>query len=738
MSGSESEGSDGYEHPGFSLAAEIRDRVTKASKTRAKETGEGRGGEGGGERGWCRLYTSLATNLNVVISRVLSDSLYGNVVILTPSESDLPLAASLQQLVMSCPSENFAQASFVTRASKAVDGGFVGTSVHPDKTVYTLTAETVKGFCALLYPLLDAIFLPQVQASELKKIVNRHKAGGKSGRKSNWEHEPSCLEEESASYTDKLLQDLQRTIYSSRCAYHYSANNMRQVDKVTLKELREYHLKHYRPSNCYVILAGPIAETDVELVLQCIQSFEEENLDPAILKGLGADHPQPYLPTETPRLRQPDLQKAAETELLRLTTMRKAGSTVGKPGSTVGSLPRVPLTRYSSTLMDNSFHLDIPRAITTHNRGLSAALTAEPMAGADMDLSLTVNFIFQGPDFASYLEFQAARLLAEYVQQSYNTKYAEPLSAGAAGVPSTASDADTASSTAGAAIGLQLSWFDRKYPLIIFSQHCGELEQATKARSRFCRLLSRLALPNARADALTVKQAFKEYRTGRGKEGDGGKEGEGSKEGEKGRAKDRGKDSDLLASGFYHVVQQNQRTAHEEHLWRSDFDVVSKQAIWSSCCDLRDLPLALQTLESCFFGVEEELLSMPLSRFREVLRLHFSDPVTVLKVVDIAASDLPMNNELDGFHAQNSPDALGDEFACDINDCFAGKDKEREGEGGEGGDGGDGGERGFGLGLTRLTSTRVDVNKLGSCKEIESWSLIDPDVKDYLQTIGLT
>eukprot|EP01053_Blabericola_migrator_P006928 Blabericola_migrator_1__6927@NODE_350_length_9522_cov_308_885246_g281_i0_p2_GENE_NODE_350_length_9522_cov_308_885246_g281_i0NODE_350_length_9522_cov_308_885246_g281_i0_p2_ORF_typecomplete_len619_score64_45Peptidase_M16_C/PF05193_21/1_8e07Peptidase_M16/PF00675_20/0_00047Peptidase_M16/PF00675_20/1_8e04TagF_N/PF09867_9/30TagF_N/PF09867_9/1_2_NODE_350_length_9522_cov_308_885246_g281_i02082064 len=212
---------------------------------------------------------SAKTCLHLILCQVPSDNIYGNILFLTKASSEKPLAAVVQRLT-SCGSENF-QEDFVSKLGRGLNA-YTGTVVHADQSIYTINTESENGLLAMLPPYLDALFRPLITEEAYCKHVHTPSSvaetPGSSRRKGNMYRD--LLE---ISRQKNRPVNIDELIYPKGTPYVFNIQGTADaLTKIDIDESRAFHQHYYRPSNCFIVLAGTM---DEYRILNVVKDFED-------------------------------------------------------------------------------------------------------------------------------------------------------------------------------------------------------------------------------------------------------------------------------------------------------------------------------------------------------------------------------------------------------------------------------------------------------------------------------
>eukprot|EP01055_Gregarina_sp_Pseudo9_P005160 Gregarina_sp_Pseudo_9__5159@NODE_550_length_2597_cov_6_321736_g520_i0_p1_GENE_NODE_550_length_2597_cov_6_321736_g520_i0NODE_550_length_2597_cov_6_321736_g520_i0_p1_ORF_typecomplete_len613_score153_97Peptidase_M16_C/PF05193_21/5e03Peptidase_M16_C/PF05193_21/1_3e07Peptidase_M16/PF00675_20/0_084_NODE_550_length_2597_cov_6_321736_g520_i01171955 len=369
---------------------------------------------------------SVTTGLHLVVCQVPSDTVYGNFMFLTKASSDKPLAAVVQRLT-SCGSQHF-QEDFVSKLGREIHA-YTGTILHADRSVFTINTENDRGLIAMLPPYLDALFRPLMSDDSYCRHV----------------HTPAALAEKFGRHKGNMYRDLlelskqknrsiniDELIYSRNVPYAYNCEGTAEsLSQIEIEESRAFHQYYYRPSNCFIVLAGQIDEANV---LSVLRAFEDE-LPESCVRDCERHPAKLACPVSSPRLQRPDILQLFSPEALSgsLTEEERRQSLALSPGLRV---------RFVSEIVE---------------RSARKQRTASPCPK-----QVHLHLVAQGPDIFDHTDFAAFLLFASHVKHELRKGPWEEVS---------------------------LEVKERKWPLAVFTIHHLILSEVENAHQEFQKII---------------------------------------------------------------------------------------------------------------------------------------------------------------------------------------------------------------------------------------------------------
>lgn len=201
----------------------------------------------------------------------------------TPPENDTGIAHILEHSVL-CGSKNFPVKEPFVELMKGSLQTFLNAMTFPDKTMYPVASRNRKDFFNLMNVYLDAVFYPNISEETFKqegwhyelnspkdKIV--YKGVVLNEMKGEFSNPESCID-----------RQLAHSLFPSTAYGFESGGDPKCIPDLTYQEFREFHRKHYHPSNSRLFLYG---DGDTQSYLdflqeKYLQDFEHMDVNTSI------------------------------------------------------------------------------------------------------------------------------------------------------------------------------------------------------------------------------------------------------------------------------------------------------------------------------------------------------------------------------------------------------------------------------------------------------------------------
>ncbi len=185
----------------------------------------------------------------------------------TPPENDTGIAHILEHSVL-CGSKNFPVKEPFVELMKGSLQTFLNAMTFPDKTMYPVASRNRKDFFNLMNVYLDAVFYPNISEETFKqegwhyelnspedKIV--YKGVVFNEMKGEFSNPESCID-----------RQLAHSLFPSTTYGFESGGDPKSIPDLTYQDFREFHRKHYHPSNSRLFLYG---DGDTQSYLEFLQ-----------------------------------------------------------------------------------------------------------------------------------------------------------------------------------------------------------------------------------------------------------------------------------------------------------------------------------------------------------------------------------------------------------------------------------------------------------------------------------
>jgi presequence protease len=173
----------------------------------------------------------------------------------TPPENDTGIAHILEHSVL-CGSKNFPVKEPFVELMKGSLQTFLNAMTFPDKTMYPVASRNKKDFGNLMNVYLDAVFYPNISEETFKQ--------------EGWHYELNSPEDEIV-YKGVVLNEMKgefsspescidrqlaHSLFPSTPYGFESGGDPENIPELSYEEFKEFHRKHYHPSNSRLFLYG--------------------------------------------------------------------------------------------------------------------------------------------------------------------------------------------------------------------------------------------------------------------------------------------------------------------------------------------------------------------------------------------------------------------------------------------------------------------------------------------------
>ena len=185
----------------------------------------------------------------------------------TPPENDTGIAHILEHSVL-CGSKNFPVKEPFVELMKGSLQTFLNAMTFPDKTMYPVASRNRKDFFNLMNVYLDAVFYPNISEETFKqegwhyelntpedKIV--YKGVVLNEMKGEFSSPESCID-----------RQLAHSLFPSTPYGYESGGDPKCIPDLTYADFKDFHKKHYHPSNSRLFLYG---DGDTQSYLEFLQ-----------------------------------------------------------------------------------------------------------------------------------------------------------------------------------------------------------------------------------------------------------------------------------------------------------------------------------------------------------------------------------------------------------------------------------------------------------------------------------
>ena len=185
----------------------------------------------------------------------------------TPPENDTGIAHILEHSVL-CGSKNFPVKEPFVELMKGSLQTFLNAMTFPDKTMYPVASRNRKDFFNLMNVYLDAVFYPNISEETFKQEGWHYELNSPEGKivykgvvlnemKGEFSSPESCID-----------RHLAHSLFPSTPYGYESGGDPKSIPDLTYTDFKNFHKKHYHPSNSRLFLYG---DGDTQSYLEFLQ-----------------------------------------------------------------------------------------------------------------------------------------------------------------------------------------------------------------------------------------------------------------------------------------------------------------------------------------------------------------------------------------------------------------------------------------------------------------------------------
>ncbi|HSS95175.1 MAG TPA: insulinase family protein, partial [Candidatus Dormibacteraeota bacterium] len=172
----------------------------------------------------------------------------------------------------------------MTRRSLAT---FMNAFTSADSTTYPFSTRNAKDYMNLLRVYLDATFFPQLSEDSFKQEGIRYEFEDPADPKSGLRFKGVVFNEMKgalASPQAAMHRNLGRTLFPGLTYANISGGDPEHIPDLTWQQLRQFHAKHYHPSNAYFYTYGdqPLEKTLAAIEENALSRFQRIGVDTSI------------------------------------------------------------------------------------------------------------------------------------------------------------------------------------------------------------------------------------------------------------------------------------------------------------------------------------------------------------------------------------------------------------------------------------------------------------------------
>ncbi|MDQ4143261.1 MAG: insulinase family protein [Actinomycetota bacterium] len=180
---------------------------------------------------------------------------------------------------------------------------FMNASTSPDATQYHFSTRNPKDFFNLLSVYLDAVFFPRLAELSFRQEGHRLEFEHPTDPSSGLRFKGVVFNEMKGSMANPvsiLFRAAGKSLFPGLAYAHNSGGDPKEIPTLTWEGLREFHSKHYHPSNAYFYTYGnlPLPEILETIERQVLDRFEPAQVDVHIPDQRRFEEPvqlsQPY------------------------------------------------------------------------------------------------------------------------------------------------------------------------------------------------------------------------------------------------------------------------------------------------------------------------------------------------------------------------------------------------------------------------------------------------------------
>ncbi|MGD9087424.1 MAG: insulinase family protein, partial [Desulfobacterales bacterium] len=192
---------------------------------------------------------------------------------------------------------------------------FMNAFTASDWTMYPFSTQNTKDFFNLLDVYLDAAFFPKIDELSFKQEGHRLEI---EGDLNSDDPDRFRLVYKGVVYNEMkgamsspdqvMVRSIQKELYPSTTYHYNSGGDPAEIPSLTYQQLKEFHRRHYHPSNAFFYTYGnvPLAESLATIEDTVLKKFERITPDtdvaaqPRWRKPRVASFPYPFNPNEDP------------------------------------------------------------------------------------------------------------------------------------------------------------------------------------------------------------------------------------------------------------------------------------------------------------------------------------------------------------------------------------------------------------------------------------------------------
>ena len=173
----------------------------------------------------------------------------------TPPEDDTGIAHILEHSVL-CGSRNFPVKEPFVELMKGSLQTFLNAMTFPDKTMYPVASRNQKDFFNLMHVYLDAVFYPNISEETFKQEGWHYELNSP---KDKIVYKGVVLNEMKGEFSNpesSIDRQLAHSLFPSTAYGFESGGDPKRIPELTYQKFKEFHRKHYHPSNSRLFLYG--------------------------------------------------------------------------------------------------------------------------------------------------------------------------------------------------------------------------------------------------------------------------------------------------------------------------------------------------------------------------------------------------------------------------------------------------------------------------------------------------
>ena len=229
------------------------------------------------------FFTHEVTGAELLVLENNDDNKVFSATFRTPPENDTGVAHIMEHSVL-CGSKNFPVKEPFVELMKGSLQTFLNAMTFPDKTMYPVASRNQKDFFNLMNVYLDAVFYPIISEETFKQEGWHHELNNSEDKIVYKGVVLNEMKGEFSSPESSIDRQLSHSLFPSTPYGFESGGDPKSIPDLTYADFKEFHRKHYHPSNSRLFLYG---DGDTHAYLKYLQdnylkNFEREEVNTSI------------------------------------------------------------------------------------------------------------------------------------------------------------------------------------------------------------------------------------------------------------------------------------------------------------------------------------------------------------------------------------------------------------------------------------------------------------------------